>query len=85
MFALSLHASIPAANSASVRKYPTDLPLESRSTLAHSRTVLTLTAAPASVSFYEEFYSPQASSAEPQGRTGVLHWIASLIKKAVRR
>jgi hypothetical protein len=85
MFALSLHASIPTANSAAAGKYSSDLPLQSRSTLAHSRTVLTLTAAPASVSFYEEFYSPQASSAEPQGRTGVLHWIASLIKKAVRR
>jgi hypothetical protein len=65
--------------------HSTDTPLESRPASAHRRPVLTLTAAPASHSFYEEFYSPQANPAEPQGKTGVLHWLASLIKKAVGR
>jgi hypothetical protein len=84
-FVLSLHASIPLANSAPAGKYSRDLSLESRPTLAHSQPILALTSAPADASFYEEFYSPHASPAEPQGKTGVLHWFASLIKRAVRR
>jgi hypothetical protein len=83
MFALSLHASIPTANSAAAGKYSTDLPLQSRSTLAHSRTVLTLTATPASVSFYDEFYSPQAKLPN-LGQDRSLHWFASLIKKRLK-
>jgi hypothetical protein len=44
------------------------------------RPALGMTAAPASVSFYDEFY-PASSARQEQPKTGVLHWVGSLIKK----
>jgi len=53
---------------------------------AHNRPALALTASPIDVSFYEEFYPSGAVRQEQQQpKAGVLHWIASVIKKAVRR
>jgi hypothetical protein len=53
-----------------------------------SRPALVLTAAPADVSFYDEFY-PAATVRHDQApqppKTSVLHWFGNLIKKAVRR
>lgn len=46
---------------------------------------LVLTAAPADVSFYEEFYPAAAVRHEQPQKTSVLHWFGNLIKKAVRR
>jgi hypothetical protein len=80
-FALSLHASIPALNSSATTNRPTDAQFESTT---HGRPVLTLTAAPADISFYDEFY-PAISVRQEQPKTSVLHWFGSLIKKAVRR
>ncbi|HEX3585900.1 MAG TPA: hypothetical protein VH024_07885 [Candidatus Angelobacter sp.] len=51
----------------------------------HGRPALLLTAAPADVSFYEEFYPAATARHHEQPKTGVLHWVSSLIKKAVRR
>jgi len=54
----------------------------------HSHPALVLTAAPADVSFYEEFYPAGTARHEqpPQEpKTSVLHWFGNLIKKAVRR
>lgn len=57
----------------------------------HNRPALVLTAAPADVSFYEEFYpaamarQDQAPQPPQEPKTSVLHWFGSLIKKAVRR
>lgn len=76
-FALSLHASVPALKSSVTSNRPADVQFES---LAHSRSALELTAAPADVSFYEEFY-PLTAVRQEQPKTGMLHWFGSLIKK----
>ena len=77
-FALSLHASVPSANSAATRLDPTAKPQFESTTQA--RASLEMTAAPADDSFYDEFYSAiMARQAQP--KTGVLHWVGSLIKK----
>ena len=84
--ALSLHASVPASSPARVANSfggQTVQPVFER-----SRPALVLTAAPADVSFYEEFY-PAATVRHEQPpqepKTSVLHWFGNLIKKAVRR
>jgi hypothetical protein len=40
-----------------------------------------LTAAPADVSFYEEFYPAAAVRHEQPQKTSLLHWFGNLIKK----
>lgn len=48
--------------------------------MTQERPSLEMTAAPADDSFYDEFYSAiMARQAQP--KTGVLHWVGSLIKK----
>jgi hypothetical protein len=84
-FAVSLHASVPA-NSPSHVAHPSAG--QTAQVFDHDRPALLLTAAPADVSFYEEFY-PAATvrpdqAPQPQ-KTSVLHWFGNLIKKAVRR
>ena len=81
-FALSLHASVPAMNSSAASNRPADLQFVESST--HGRPALELTATPADVSFYEEFY-PLTVVRQEQPKTSLLHWFGSLIKKAVRR
>jgi len=76
-FALSLHASVPALNSPATLNRPADVQFES---LAQGRPAFDLTAAPADVSFYEEFY-PLTVVRPEQPKTGVLHWFGSMIKK----
>jgi hypothetical protein len=76
-----LHASVPALNSPATLNRSTDVKFEG---LTHGRAALTLTAAPADVSFYEEFYS-STPVREEQPKTSLLHWFGGLIKKAVRR
>ncbi len=80
-FAFRLHASVPALNSPATPNRPADVQFES---LAHSRPAIELTAIPADVSFYEEFY-PLTVVRPEQPKTSLLHWFGSLIKKAVRR
>jgi hypothetical protein len=82
--ALSLHASVPT-NSASRSTRSAEVEFENRQVSAHGRAILALTASPANVSFYEEFYPANAASQELRSKPGVLHRLASLIKKAVRR
>ena len=80
--ALSLHASVPASTPVRVANSfggQTVQPV-----FDHSRPALVLTAAPADVSFYEEFY-PAATvrndqAPQPQ-KTSLLHWFGNLIKK----
>jgi hypothetical protein len=50
---------------------------------SQGRPVVTLTATPADVSFYEEFYPAQTLQQEQPPKPGMLHRFASLIKKAV--
>jgi hypothetical protein len=84
-FALGLHASVPASSRAPQLDRPIDVQFE-KGVVVHNRPALALTASPADVSFYEEFYPSGAVRQEQQQpKAGVLHWIASVIKKAVRR
>ena len=83
--ALSLHASVPASSPARTANSfggQTVQPV-----FDHSRPALVLTAAPADVSFYEEFYPAATRHEQPpqEPKTSVLHWFGNLIKKAVRR
>jgi hypothetical protein len=41
---------------------------------------LGITAAPADVSFYDQFY-PGTAVRQDQPKTGMLHWVGNLIKK----
>ena len=74
------------ANSSSRVARPADGPTL-QPVFGHSRPALVLTAAPADISFYDEFYpaatvrldqTPQASQ---PAKTSVLHWFGNLIKK----
>jgi len=80
--ALSLHASVPASSPSRVAHSIGGQTLQP--VFDHSHQALVLTAAPADVSFYEEFY-PAATvrndqAPQPQ-KTSVLHWFGNLIKK----
>lgn len=79
--ALSLHASVPASSPVRVAKSfggQTAQPV-----FDHSRPALMLTAAPADVSFYEEFYPAATVRHEqpPPPKMSVLQWFGNLIKK----
>jgi hypothetical protein len=77
-FAVSLHGSVPASITASSLSRVTN---SEQQQIVHGPTTLALTAAPANVSFYEEFY-PTASARSEQPKTGMFHWFGSLIKKS---
>jgi hypothetical protein len=74
--AVSLHASIPSANNpaALIRSVNQQFqrPMQG--------TALGITAAPADISFYDEFF-PATSARQEQPKTGMFHWVGSLIKK----
>lgn len=83
-FALTLHASVPSAGSHSGLQRAVDVPF---ATPASTQSTLALTSSPADNSFYEEFYPATANDTEQQTfqpKTGVLHKLTSLIKKAVK-
>jgi hypothetical protein len=71
-----LHASVPSLNS-SATLHRTAKPQFESSTQVSS---LGITAAPADASFYDEFY-PLTVAHQPQPKTGMFHWVGSLIKK----
>ena len=80
--AVSLHASVPANIPLRVA-HPSDGQTV-QPVFDHGRPTLVLTAAPADVSFYEEFYPAARVRHEqpPQTqKTSLLHWFGSLIKK----
>ena len=79
--ALSLHASVPASSPARVASSVGGQTVQP--VFDHSRPALVLTAAPADVSFYEEFYPATTARHEPpqEPKTSVLHWFGNLIKK----
>ena len=76
-FALGLHASVLSANSPAAFNHAAKPKVESTTQL---RSSLEMTAAPADDSFYDEFYSAIVAR-EAQPKTGMLHWVGSLIKK----
>jgi hypothetical protein len=78
---LSLRASVPELKRPATLNRTTEVKFESST---QARPGLTITSAPANVSFYEEFY-PSTSARQEQPKTSLLHWFGSLIKKAVRR
>ena len=75
--AISLHASVPSVNSPAKLHRSGNPQFESST---QGRSALGMTAAPASISFYDEFY-PVTSARQEQPKTGVLHWVGSMIKK----
>ena len=78
-FALSLQASVPA-NITSRVAHPSVGQTE-QPVFDDSRPRLVLTAAPADVSFYEEFYPAATVRHEQPQKTSLLHWFGNLIKK----
>lgn len=76
-FAISVHASVPSVNSPATLHRSANAQPESST---QGRPALGITAAPADVSFYDQFY-PATSVRQEQPKTGVLHWVGSLIKK----
>lgn len=75
-FAVSLHASVPAVNSPAAANRSVNQQFQT----PVQSTALGITAAPADVSFYDEFF-PATSARQEQPRTGMFHWVGSLIKK----
>lgn len=76
--AVSLNASVPSVNSSAARLNPSAKPQFESAT--QNRSALEITAAPVDDSFYDEFYSAiMARQAQP--KTGMFHWVGSLIKK----
>jgi hypothetical protein len=75
--AVSLHASVPSVNSPGTLNRSANPKFESS---IQATTAPGITAAPADVSFYDEFF-PATSTRQEQPKTGVLHWFGSLIKK----
>ena len=80
-FALSLHASVPAANTG--LKPTSDIPFKQLTASGHAPADSSLTSSPAHISFYEEFYPTVVVQPIP-AKTGVLHRFASLLKRTVK-
>jgi hypothetical protein len=76
-FAVGLHASVPSVNSPATLNRNANLQFESST---QGRPALGITAAPADVSFYDQFY-PGTAVRQEQPKTGMLHWVGNLIKK----
>lgn len=76
-FAIGLHASVPSVSKAATQLKPSAKPQFETTTQSSA---LAITATPADFSFYEEFY-PVKTSRQEQPKTGVLHWMGSMIKK----
>jgi hypothetical protein len=77
--ALSLHASVPASSPSRVAHPSGGQTVQP--VFSDSRPELVLTAAPADVSFYEEFYPAATARHEQAQKTSLLHWFGNLIKK----
>src|SRR5437588_202402 len=74
---LGLHASVPSVNRPATLNRGANPQFESPT---QPGPALVITAAPADVSFYNEFY-PLTVVRQAQPRTGMFHWVGSLIKK----
>jgi hypothetical protein len=75
-FAVGLHASVPSVNRSTPLNHNATQPIESSTTTLATE----ITAAPATVSFYDQFY-PRMATHQEQPKTGMLHWVGTLIKK----
>ena len=83
-FALGLNASVPAANPNSRLKRAVDVPF---ATPDRTLSASAITTSPVDGSFYEEFYPALSDDAEAQSlqpKSGMLHKLTSLFKKAVK-
>lgn len=74
---LGLQASVPDVNSPATLNRNANPQFES---VTQARPALVITAAPADVSFYNEFY-PLTVVRQAQPKAGMFHWVGSLIKK----
>lgn len=75
--AVSLHASVPSVNTSATLNRSANPQFESS---RQGQPVLRITAAPADVSFYDEFF-PATAAPQLQPKTGMFHWVGNLIKK----
>src|SRR5438270_5819317 len=75
---LALHASVPSVNRPATLNRSANPQFESP---MQTGSALVITAAPADVSFYNEFY-PLTVVRQAQPKTGMFHWVGSLIKKS---
>jgi hypothetical protein len=76
-FALSLYASVPPP------KRPVAQTSFAEPALPHPHSVQLLSGS--DVSYYEEFYPADARQPKAQQKSGILHRVASLIKKSTRK
>jgi hypothetical protein len=76
-FALSLHASVPSVNRTAPLNHQANIQFGNTTQANPS---LGITAVPADVSFYDQFY-PGTTVRQEQPKTGMLHWVGNLIKK----
>jgi hypothetical protein len=74
--AVSLHASVPSVSSSATLNRGTSPQFES----SVQNSAIGITAAPADMSFYDEFF-PATLARQEQPKTGMFHWVGSLIKK----
>ena len=74
---LGLQASVPSVNSPATLNRSANPQFESAT---QARPALVITAAPADVSFYNEFY-PLNVVRQERPKAGMFHWVGSLIKK----
>jgi hypothetical protein len=74
---LSAYASVPSVNSPATLNRNANPQFQSS---RQARPGPVITAAPADVSFYNEFY-PLTVARQSQPKTGMFHWVGSLIKK----
>jgi hypothetical protein len=74
---LGLHASVPSVNRPATLNRNANPQFESSTQLQQA---LGITAIPADASFYNEFY-PLTVVRQAQPKTGMFHWVGSLIKK----
>jgi hypothetical protein len=75
-FTLGLHASVPSVNNSATLNRRANPQFESSTQVSS----LGITSAPADASFYDEFY-PLTVARQAQPKTGMFHWVGSLIKK----
>jgi hypothetical protein len=71
-----MYASVPLVNRPATLDRSANPQFESAT---QARQALVITAAPADVSFYNEFYPLTVRHAQP--KAGMFHWVGSLIKK----
>ncbi|MGC2697390.1 MAG: hypothetical protein WA738_16510 [Candidatus Angelobacter sp.] len=84
MFALSLHASVPAATSPA--QFNQSAATNLNQSFSSARHKLPITAAPAdNISFYGEFYGNNPLRTKAQRKPGLFHRVTTALKKTAQK